>query len=103
MVIFMIYIGDNTDLSGGNPDFDTLAVDTAGSDALAITWEFHTEEPPDTLAYEIALQEVRTSWLAAYSLLLDQVISSLASCSLLLAPCSLLLAPCSLPNCPIAF
>lgn len=43
MVIFMVYIGDNTDLSGGNPDFDTLAVDTAGSDALAITWEFHSE------------------------------------------------------------
>jgi hypothetical protein len=57
-VIFIIYANDNTVLSGGNPEFNTLAVDTSNPSALEITWEYHTEEPPETLAYEIALQDL---------------------------------------------
>eukprot|EP01045_Picozoa_sp_COSAG04_P014330 COSAG04_NODE_1068_length_8484_cov_4.196064_1_plen_585_part_00 len=57
-VLFIVYLADDTDLSGGNPEFNTLAVETQASTAMAVSWEYHTDEPPETLAFEVALQQV---------------------------------------------
>ena len=52
-----MYLADDTDLSGGNPEFNTLNVETQASTAMAVSWEYHTDEPPETLAFEVALQQ----------------------------------------------
>eukprot|EP01043_Picozoa_sp_COSAG02_P035497 COSAG02_NODE_2546_length_8564_cov_4.198346_2_plen_695_part_00 len=57
-VIFIAYASRDIDLSGGNPEFNTLAVDVSDPSSLELTWQFHTEDPPETLAYEVALQDL---------------------------------------------
>jgi hypothetical protein len=57
-VIFIAYASRDIDISGGNPEFNTLAVDVSDPSSLELTWQFHTEDPPETLAFEVALQDL---------------------------------------------
>ena len=56
--IFIAYANQDIDLSGGNPDFNTMAVDVSDPSALDVTWQYHTENPPETLEFEVALQDL---------------------------------------------
>lgn len=57
-VIFIAFVSDDIDISGGNPEFNTLAADFSDPSSLDITWQYHTEDPPDTLQFEVALQDI---------------------------------------------
>jgi hypothetical protein len=60
IVLVMIYALDMTDLSGGNPDFNTLSKDEAASTptSFTIAWDFHMPQLPETLQYEVAIATV---------------------------------------------
>ena len=59
MLVFIAFALDTTDLSGGNPDFDTLALGAAGSTSVSVNWAFHSGgDAPETLLYEVALAAV---------------------------------------------
>ena len=61
ILLFMNYVDLATDLSGGNPDFDTLTLADSNPTSVSVNWKFHVPgAEPDTLLYELALAEVST-------------------------------------------